>query len=155
MNLEQKIKHLVDQHLANNKSNTNQNNSNNNTNNNNNNNDDEKNESYKLVEKCLQEACKIYKFACFIELFIFLILISIFVYFNLSEINAEEFWEINSSLEKILFEKNLDRVDLNVLEDINENILKLFKDVILSVFVMISFHLINFMLNKIKKKGVI
>jgi len=134
MNLNQTIKHLVDQHLANNKSNESNTNQNNNNNINNNNNNDEQNESYKLVEKCLQEACKIYKIACFIELFIFLILISIFVYFNVSEINAEEFWEINLSLEKIIFEKNPDHIDLNVLEGINENIIKLFYDVIYICF---------------------
>ncbi len=133
MNLEQTIKHFVDQHLSNRKSNEPNNNLNNNNNYNinNNNNNNEKNESYKLVEKCLHEACKIYKIACFIELFIFLILISIFVYFNLAEINAEEFWQINSSLEKILLRNNPDHIDLEILSAINLNIISLFDDVCL------------------------
>lgn len=100
----------------------------------NNNSNNEINQNYKLIEKCLKELCKIYKIACLIELAVFLFIMSIFIFFNLNEVNAHQFWQINFTLEKNLldlkeFNHDSHLFEMKQIKSVCSNIQNIFKNV--------------------------
>lgn len=124
MNLEQIIVNLVSKRSGTEPEQSNENK------NNNNHIDADLEKERNRVDKCLREVCKNYKIACLIELLVFLLLMSIFIYFNMKEINAEEFWKINFTLEETLLKvKSSDFSSIDQITEINANIESLFNDV--------------------------
>ena len=67
--------------------------------------ENKKEEKTYLIEKCLEEICKLYKYAAFIELLVFILFGFIFLWLNFESHDTKADWKINHSLKKILFKR--------------------------------------------------